>query len=95
AIVVEHVTRLRSDLRPDWPRPHHGEGAYRVEITGEPSYVVDVTPSSARGDHNHAAIAAGVSRVVNAIPAVRRAEPGIRTTLDMPLITGPGLTAPH
>ena len=95
AIVVEHVTRLRPDLRPDWPRPHHGEGAYRVEITGEPSYVVDVTPSSTRGDHNHAAIAAGVSRVVNAIPAVRRAEPGIHTTLDMPLITGPGLTAPR
>jgi hypothetical protein len=29
--------------------------------------------------------------VVNAIPAVVAAPPGIRTTLDLPLITGKGL----
>ena len=44
AIVVEHVTRTRDDLRPDWARPAAGGGSYRVEITGEPSYVVDVVP---------------------------------------------------
>ena len=33
-------------------------------------------------------------RVVNAIPAVVAAEPGIRTTLDLPLVTGKGLYAP-
>ena len=36
-------------------------------------------------------IAAGAGRVVNAIPAVVAAPPGIRTTLDLPLITGKGL----
>ncbi|HEY0904142.1 MAG TPA: diacylglycerol kinase [Marmoricola sp.] len=90
AIVVEHVTRTRDDLRPDWARPPSGGGAYRVEITGEPSYVVDIVPSSAHGDHNHAAIVAACGRIVNAIPDVVAAKPGIRTTLDLPLPTGRG-----
>ncbi|MBO0866704.1 MAG: diacylglycerol kinase, partial [Mycobacterium sp.] len=88
AIVIEHVTRLRNDLRPDWPRPAQPGGSYRVEITGEPSYAVDICPTSRKGDHNHAAIVAAAGRIVNAIPAVVSAEPGIRTTLDLPLIVG-------
>ncbi|BBY66975.1 NAD(P)H-dependent amine dehydrogenase family protein [Mycolicibacterium helvum] len=87
AIVVEHVTRLREDLRPDWAQPAQPGGSYRVEITGEPSYVVDICPTSKKGDHNYAAIAAGAGRIVNAIPAVIAAPPGIRTTLDLPLVS--------
>jgi hypothetical protein len=90
-IVVEHVTRLRGDLRPDWAQPAQPGGSYRVEITGEPSYVVDVCPSSRNGDHNYAAILAAAGRIVNAIPDVLAAAPGIRTTLDMPLVTGRGV----
>ena len=90
AIVVEHVTRTRDDLRPDWARPPSGGGAYRIEITGEPSYVVDVVPSSEHGDHNHAAIVAACGRIVNAVPDVLAAAPGIRTTVDLPLPTGRG-----
>ena len=93
-VVVEHVTRLRDDLRPDWARPAQPGGSYRVEITGEPSYAVDIIPSSRRGDHNHAAIAGAAGRVVNAIPAVIAAPPGIATTLGLPLVTGKGLYAP-
>jgi 2,4-diaminopentanoate dehydrogenase len=95
AIVVEHITRLRPDLRPDWPQPASGGGSYRVEITGEPSYAVDIVPSSRKGDHNHAAIVGAAGRIVNAIPAVVAAPPGIRTTLDLPLVTGKGLYAPN
>ncbi|HZQ32059.1 MAG TPA: diacylglycerol kinase [Mycobacterium sp.] len=91
AIVVEHVTRLRGDLRPDWPQPAQPGGSYRVEIVGEPSYSVDVCPSSSKGDHNHAAIVAAAGRIVNAIPAVVAAPPGIRTTLDLPLVSGKGV----
>lgn len=94
AIVIEHITRLRDDLRPDWRRPAQPGGSYRVEITGEPSYGVDICPVSRDGDHNYAAILAGVGRVVNAIPAVVAAEPGIRTTADLPMFAGPALTAP-
>jgi 2,4-diaminopentanoate dehydrogenase len=91
AVVIEHITRLRPDLRPDWAQPASGGGSYRVEITGEPSYAVDIVPSSRKGDHNHAAIAGAAGRVVNAIPAVLAAPPGIRTTLDLPLVTGKGV----
>lgn len=90
-IVIEHVTRLRGDLRPDWAQPAQPGGSYRVEIVGEPSYAVDICPTSRKGDHNHAAIVAAAGRIVNAIPDVVAAAPGIRTTLDMPLVTGKGL----
>jgi len=90
-IIVEHVTRLRPDLRPDWAQPAQPGGSYRVEITGEPSYVMDICPTSRNGDHNYAAILAAAGRIVNAIPDVVAARAGIRTTLDMPLVTGRGL----
>jgi 4-hydroxy-tetrahydrodipicolinate reductase len=65
-----------------------------VEITGEPSYAMDICLGSPNGDHNHAGLVATAMRVVNAIPAVVLAEPGIRTTLDLQLITGKGLYSP-
>ncbi|MEW2352388.1 dihydrodipicolinate reductase [Spirillospora sp. NPDC029432] len=92
-LVVDHTTRLRDDLRPDWPRPAQDGGSYRVEIVGEPSYRVDVCPSSAKGDHNYAAIAAGAGRIVNAIPDVVAAPPGLRTPLDLPFNTARGVFA--
>ena len=91
AVVLEHVTRLREDLCPEWPQPAQHGGSYRVEITGEPSYAIDVCLGSPNGDHNHAGLVATAMRVVNAIPAVVAAPAGIRTTLDLPLITGRGL----
>ncbi|MEO3759325.1 diacylglycerol kinase [Mycobacterium sp. B14F4] len=91
AIVVEHVTRLRGDLRPDWAQPAQPGGSYRVEIVGEPSYTMDICPTSRNGDHNYAAILAAAGRIVNAIPDVIAAPSGIRTTLDMPLVTGKGV----
>jgi hypothetical protein len=93
AVVLEHVTRLRDDLCPQWPQPAQPGGSYRVEITGEPSYAMDICLSSRKGDHNHAGLVATAARIVNAIPAVVDAPPGIRTTLNLPLITGKGLYA--
>jgi 2,4-diaminopentanoate dehydrogenase len=55
---------------------------------------VDIGPTSRKGDHNHAAIVGAAGRIVNAIPAVVAAPPGIRTTMDLPLITGRGLYTP-
>jgi 2,4-diaminopentanoate dehydrogenase len=93
AVVLEHVTRLRDDLRPDWPQPAQEGGSYRIEITGEPTYALDLCLSSPNGDHNHAGLVATASRVINAIPDVVAAAPGIRTTIDLPLVTGKGLYA--
>jgi hypothetical protein len=92
-VVLEHVTRTRDDLCPDWPQPAQEGGSYRIEITGEPCYTVDLCLSSAYGDHNHAGLVATAARVVNAIPEVVAAPAGIRTTLDLPLVTGRGLYA--
>ena len=58
AVVLEHVTRLRDDLCPDWPQPAQEGGSYRIEITGEPSYAMDLCLSSPNGDHNHAGLVA-------------------------------------
>lgn len=80
-IVVEHVTRLRDDDAPHWPT---GEG-YRIRVEGEPNLEATLTLSSDLGDHNHAGCLATAMHVVNAIPAVVAAEPGVRTLLDLPV----------
>ena len=89
-IVLEHVTRLDDDLGPDWPQPA-GHGCYRVQITGEPNYTLDLQLLGTDGDHNTAGLKATAMRLVNAIPAVVAAEPGLVTALDLPPITGRGL----
>jgi 4-hydroxy-tetrahydrodipicolinate reductase len=90
AIVLEHVTRVHDDVAPEWPQPA-GKGCYRVEIKGEPNYVVDVQLLGRDGDHNTAGLKATAMRLVNAIPAVVDAKPGLVTSLDLPLVTGKGL----
>ena len=45
-------------------------------------------------DHDLSAHIAGASRMVNAIPAVCAAQPGLLSALDLPLITGAGLVRP-
>lgn len=91
-IVLEHVTRLRADLAPDWPQPA-GQGCYRVVVTGEPTYTVDLQLMGSDGDHNTAGLKATAMRLVNAVPAVVAAPPGLVTALDLPLISGHGLVA--
>jgi hypothetical protein len=90
AVVLEHVTRLRDDLGPDWPQPA-GAGCYRVQVTGEPNYTLDLQLLGTDGDHNTAGLKATAMRLVNAVPAVVEAPPGLLTALDLPLITGRGL----
>jgi len=89
-VVLEHVTRLRDDLAPDWPQPT-GQGGYRVTISGEPNYTLDLQMLGSDGDHNTAGLKATAMRLVNAVPAVIAGAPGLLTALDLPLITGRGL----
>jgi 2,4-diaminopentanoate dehydrogenase len=89
-VVLEHVTRLHDDLGATWPKPA-GQGCYRVVVTGEPNYTVDLQLLGTDGDHNTAGLKATAMRLVNAIPAVVEARPGLVTALDLPLITGKGL----
>jgi 4-hydroxy-tetrahydrodipicolinate reductase len=89
-VVLEHVTRLRDDLGASWPQPA-GHGCYRVQITGEPNYTLDLQLMGTDGDHNTAGLKATAMRLINAVPAVVAAQPGIVTALDLPMITGRGL----
>ncbi|MEO6205038.1 MAG: diacylglycerol kinase [Mycobacteriales bacterium] len=91
-IVLEHVTRLHDDLGKTWPQPA-GKGCYRVVVTGEPNYTLDLQLEGSDGDHNTAGLKATAMRLVNAIPAVVEAKPGLVTALDLPLITGRGLVS--
>jgi hypothetical protein len=92
-IVLEHVTRLHDDLGKTWPQPA-GAGCYRVVVTGEPNYTLDLQLMGTDGDHNTGGLKATAMRLVNAIPAVVEAKPGLVTALDLPLITGKGLVSP-
>jgi hypothetical protein len=90
--VLEHITRLREDLGSDWPQPA-GQGCYRVQVTGEPNYTLDLQLLGTDGDHNTAGLKATAMRLVNAIEAVVAAPPGLLTALDLPLVTGRGLVS--
>lgn len=100
AIVLDHVTRMHDDLAPDWPQPNirmqpndlgfggaSGRGLYRVEIDGSPSMRCEFEMAE-DGDHDLGARIAGASRLVNAIPAVHAATPGLLSALDLPQIFG-------
>lgn len=84
-IVMEHITRIDDGCAPDWPYPPEGQGAHRVIISGHPNLTVSVhgtelgEPGAAGGGNATAA-----NRIVNAIPAVRAAPPGIVHPLDLP-----------
>ena len=88
-VVLEHVTRLADEQMPEWPQPV-GSGCYRVVIEGNPSMTVDVAAHGEDGDHNTGNLVTTVGRVLNAIPDVRAAEPGLLSVLDLPLQTGRG-----
>ena len=89
-IIVEHVTRLRDEDAPHWPQG----GGYRIEITGEPNIQVELSVSSELGDHNHAGCLATAMHVINAIPHVIAADPGVLTTLDLPVYSARHLMTP-
>jgi hypothetical protein len=84
AIVVEHVTRLRDDLAPEWPQPVAG-GCYRIVIDGYPRMQCDIQLYGEDDDHNDAGLVATAARVLNAIPAVVEAAPGLLGVLDIPV----------
>ncbi len=89
-IVVEHVTRLRDDLAPDWPQ---SDGGYKVIVKGVPAIEVSLDMADEHGDHAVGGVVLTATRIVNAIPAVCEAGPGFMTALDLPLVTGKGLMA--
>jgi hypothetical protein len=104
--VLDHVSRMHDDVAPDWPQPHisiqprelghggaSGRGVYRVEIEGSPSIRCELELAE-NHDHDLGARIAGAAHMVNAIPAVHAAPPGLLSALDLPLVTGVGVVKP-
>lgn len=92
-IVLAHYTRTSPEQCPEWPTPDSGDGSYRIEIHGEPFLRVEMSHHARTGDHNVSGMIVTAQRLVNAVPAVVAAEPGLVTALDLPLVTGRGLVA--
>jgi 4-hydroxy-tetrahydrodipicolinate reductase len=90
AIVLEHVTRLRSDIAPEWPQGNSGPGYY-ITIEGDPNMTCHFDQRGSDGDHVAGGILATATRVVNAIPVVCSAPPGLLSALDLPVVSGRGL----
>jgi len=88
-LFAEHVTRMRHDAAPAWPQPPTGSSSvHRVDIEGSPSLTLDLCMRSDEGSHTNAGLLATAMRLVNAIPAVVAAPPGIATPLDLRLGVG-------
>jgi hypothetical protein len=87
AIVIEHVNRMAPDLAPEWPTAAR-DGTYRILIEGDPDVSCELTLGSAESASVDGMVATTM-RVVNAVPYVVAAQPGIVTALELPI------TAPH
>lgn len=84
ALTVEHITRLRSDLAPQWPS---GRG-WTVRIKGLPSMVLESRIGVDGEDEVDQGTLATAMHAVHAVVPVCAAASGIRTFLDLPIITG-------
>jgi hypothetical protein len=92
AIVIDHITRLARHVGDDWPI---GEAdlTYNITIEGKPNFDIWVTPTlddpaeagiPTMGSGAGAMLATAM-RVVNAVPYVVDAAPGLLRSLDMPI----------
>ena len=88
-LVVEHITRIADSTAPQWPKPVK-QGHHQVRISGQPDLVVTVECEDAEGNHAGGGNSAAAARLVNAIPSVCKAEPGLISGIDLPLISGRG-----
>jgi 4-hydroxy-tetrahydrodipicolinate reductase len=86
--VAAHVNRLHDAVGPEWDRLSGGrKSGYKIEVEGSPSFRCEIEPMGEDGDHNTAGITGTAMRVVNAIPVVCAAEPGVVSILDLPIFT--------
>lgn len=95
ALVIEHVTRIHPDVAPDWPQPPpDAAGAHRVVIEGRPRIEVTVEAEDEGGNRAAGGNATAAARLVDAIPWLVAAEPGLYDALQVPLRYGSGRYRP-
>lgn len=89
--VLEHVTRIDDECASHWPYPPEGRGCHQVIVSGDPDLYLTVHAE----DHHEPGAAGGgnasaANWVVNAVPAVCEARPGVVSMIDLPRISGAG-----
>ncbi len=84
AIVVEHVTWMGPDVRPDWSR---SEG-YEIEFDGAPTLRCNLVLGIKGEDHTEMGCLATAMHAVHAVPIVSAAPPGVLDLADLPLFFG-------
>jgi hypothetical protein len=77
-LMAEAIYKADAARTPEW-----GDPGYAVRVQGRPSITLTTDE-----DWVSNGIAAAAAHAVNSVPAVCEAEPGIRTYLDLPMITG-------
>jgi 2,4-diaminopentanoate dehydrogenase len=90
-LFAEHVTRMRPDMAPEWPQPPPGRSVHRVEILGQPSLTLDLCLGGEVPAGQGLLVTA--MRLVNAIPAVVAARPGLVGAPDLTFRPSSGLFA--
>ena len=86
AIEIEHVNRMAQDVAMDWPWTDR-VGQISINIEGDPNLQVDMNvgnPATPEELSYDGYILTGM-RLVNAIPEVVKAKPGVLTVHDIPL----------
>jgi hypothetical protein len=91
-VTLGAIWKMGEDLDPHWPVEQEG---YDIRIEGEPSVRVTwamptPAPSAREPLYIGGALTATAMSVVNAIPQLCAGPPGIRTFLDIPLISARG-----
>ncbi|OHV39200.1 MULTISPECIES: NAD(P)H-dependent amine dehydrogenase family protein [Pseudofrankia] len=79
-VIVGHVERLREQ---DFPEFEFKGDGYRAEVTGEPCIRLDMTVSAPAGFVGDPIAVASAMSVVNAIPQVCAAAPGVLSLRDV------------
>lgn len=85
AIIIDHIIRMARDVAPNWPSSEH-DATYNVAIEGYPDIECSMTMGYGVGhDAGESAMAASAMRIVNAIPYVINAKPGLLSSNDLPI----------
>jgi hypothetical protein len=82
AIIIEHINRISHDIAPDWPTADRA-GTYRIVVEGDPSFQCDLNFGTEE-TFSEQGMVATTMRVVNAIPYVCNASPGLVSSADLP-----------
>ncbi|CUU57639.1 4-hydroxy-tetrahydrodipicolinate reductase [Parafrankia irregularis] len=91
-VVVEHVEKLREN---DFAELGFAGDGYRAVVEGLPGITLDLKISSPAGYSGDPVAVASAMSVVNAVPRVCAAEPGVLSLLDLPPFPSRNPAAPR